>query len=60
MISQLTTNYSTNFVCLSLGLNRSSVLYQQSKGKQNQQSKESTDTLIRNQIERLINKPVSS
>ncbi len=60
MTNQLTSNHPINFVCLSLGLNRSSVQYQQGQGKQNQQARDLDDNLIRDEIEKLINKPASS
>jgi putative transposase len=60
MTNQLTSNHPINSVCLSLEINRSSVQYQQGQGNQNQQTKNLEDTLIRDEIEKLINKPASS
>jgi len=60
VISNLISSHPVNFVCLSLGLSRSSVQYQLGTGKQNHQAKKLEDTLIRDQIEKLINKPASS
>jgi len=60
MTDQLTSNHPINAVCLSLGLSRSSIQYQLGIGKQNQRFKELEDTLIRDEIEKLINKPASS
>lgn len=60
MTNTMISNHSINSVCLSLGLSRSSVQYQLCIGKQNHQTKELEDILIRDAIEKLINKPASS
>lgn len=60
MTHTLTSNHPVNVVSLSLGLGRSSVQYQLGVGKQNQKVKELEDTLIRDEIEKFINKPASS
>lgn len=60
MINQLTNNYSTTAVCGVLGINHSNYQHYLTKSKDLDSQKELEDTLIRDEIEKLINKPASS
>ena len=60
MINQLTNHYSTTAVCGVLGVNHCNYQYYLSRTKDLDRQKELEDTLVRDEIEKLINKPASS
>lgn len=60
MINELTFNHSESVVCLTLDVPRSSYRHSQNDGKAVIFNKELEDLRLRNEIEKLINLPVSS
>lgn len=60
MITHLKTHYSTTAICGVLGVNHSNYQYYLSNTRDLDKQKELEDTLIRDEIEKLINKPASS
>lgn len=60
MITHLKTHYSTTAICGVLGVNHSNYQYYSSNTRDFDKQKELEDTLIRDEIEKLINQPVSS
>jgi transposase InsO family protein len=60
MTNTLASSHPVNLVGLSLGISRSSLQYQLNQVKQIRQVKELEDILIRDEIEKPINKPASS
>jgi len=60
MISHLTSYYPTTVICAVLGVNHSNYQYFVNYTQDKDKKKEVEDNLIRNEIEKLINKPASS
>lgn len=60
MISQLTNHHSTTAVCAALGVNHSNYQYYLNHTQDMHQQKNLEDNLIRDEIEKLINKTASS
>ncbi len=60
MTKQLTSHYSTTAVCAVLGVNHSNYQYYLSHTRDLDKQRKLEDNLIRDKIEKLINKPASS